>query len=77
MQRITKVFQSGNSQAVRLPKEFRIETTEVFVRKEGNAIIITPRPDTWQGFLADSGPLSKDFSVQGTILPKDCARDPL
>ncbi|WP_216851240.1 antitoxin, partial [Acidisphaera sp. L21] len=37
-----KVFWSGRSQAVRLPKEFRFEGTEVRVRREGKAVILEP-----------------------------------
>lgn len=35
-----KIFWSGRSQAVRLPKEFRFDATEVTIRREGNAIIL-------------------------------------
>jgi antitoxin VapB len=37
-----KLFKSGRSQAVRLPKEFRFEGTEVRVRREGNAVVLEP-----------------------------------
>ncbi len=40
---IAKVFKSGNSQAVRLPKEFRIAATEVEISLRGDEIILTPR----------------------------------
>ena len=45
MPRIAKVFQSGNSQAIRLPKEFRFDVDEVEVSREGDAVILRPRPD--------------------------------
>ena len=35
-----KVFWSGRSQAVRIPKEFRFATDEVSIRREGNAIVL-------------------------------------
>lgn len=38
-----KLFQHGRSQAVRLPKEFRFEGTEVFVRKVGDDVILSAR----------------------------------
>jgi antitoxin VapB len=38
-----KLFRTGGSQAVRLPKEYRFEGTEVFIRKEGKAVIIEPK----------------------------------
>ena len=37
-----KVFMHGGSQAVRLPKEFRFEVSEVDIRKEGDAVILEP-----------------------------------
>ncbi len=76
-QHVTRVFQSGNSQAVRLPREFRLDEEEVFIRKEGNTILITPRPKTWEGFLQGCEPLSDDFSTEGAALPKDTERKPL
>ncbi|MHB8715903.1 MAG: antitoxin, partial [Sulfuricaulis sp.] len=46
MKRTTaKVFTTGRSQAVRLPKNFRFEEEEVYVRKEGNNVILSPRPE--------------------------------
>jgi antitoxin VapB len=37
-----KIFQSGNSQAVRIPKSFRFDTTEVEIYKRGDAVILKP-----------------------------------
>jgi antitoxin VapB len=37
-----KLFKSGRSQAVRLPKEFRFEGTEVRIRREGQAVVLEP-----------------------------------
>jgi antitoxin VapB len=48
-----KVFWSGRSQAVRLPKEFRFDTETVLIRREGNAIILEP-VDTWPEGYAES-----------------------
>ena len=76
-QHITRVFQSGNSQAIRLPREFRLDEGEVFIRKEGNTIVITPRPKTWDGFLQGCESLSEDFSTEGEALPSDTERDSL
>ncbi len=41
---IAKVFQSGNSQAVRLPKEFRLSGTEVEIFRRGDEIVLRERP---------------------------------
>lgn len=45
-----RVFKSGNSQAVRLPKEYRIDSDEVYIRKVGNMIILLPKADIWSNF---------------------------
>lgn len=74
MQKIAKVFKSGNSQAVRLPREFRIDTEQVYIRREGDMIILTPRPSNWDGFLDGCEPLSEDFSTTGAPLPEDIKR---
>jgi antitoxin VapB len=42
-----KVFMSGRSQAVRLPKSYRFDTTEVAIRRVGDSIILTPLAADW------------------------------
>ena len=46
-----KVFMSGNSQAVRLPKEFRLDVDEVEVTREGGRLVLDPRPKSMTAFL--------------------------
>ena len=49
---IAKVFKNGQSQAVRLPKEFRFDTEEVFISKDGDKVILFPKPKmTWAEFF--------------------------
>lgn len=52
MEKIAKVFHSGHSQAVRIPKEFRIEGTEVFIRRRetDGALILKPVPKIPKGY---------------------------
>jgi virulence-associated protein VagC len=42
MESTAKLFRNGRSQAVRLPKEFRLKGTEVKIRKEGEKVILEP-----------------------------------
>lgn len=69
MPQIAKVFQSGNSQAVRLPKDFRFEVDEVEVSREGDAVILRPKPDTsrpWASLRAAvARGVSPDFMATG------------
>jgi antitoxin VapB len=59
MQKTAKVFMNNRSQAVRLPKEFQFNSKEVFIRKEGSDVILSPRAADWSGYLAD-GPVASD-----------------
>ena len=56
-----KVFWSGRSQAVRLPKHFRVAGPEVRIARRGNAIILEPVPESWEWLDAIAGTLDKDF----------------
>ena len=42
-----KLFKNGQSQAVRLPKEFRMSGSEVYIKKQGEAIILLPKEKSW------------------------------
>ena len=65
---IAKVFISGRSQAVRLPKEFRFKGSEVYIKKERGKVILSEKPQkTWaeifRDFRGDPG-----FSVHRELL---------
>jgi antitoxin VapB len=69
MQRRAKVFMNNRSQAVRLPKEFQFRTDEVFIRKEGEDVILSPRPKDWGPYL-ESGPVASiEFMLDVEDLP--------
>jgi len=55
----TKLFMSGPSQAVRIPREFKLEGDEVEIQRRGNTLVIRQRKQTWQP-LTDSLPLFID-----------------
>ena len=59
--RTAKVFWSGRSQAVRLPKEFRLETNEVRIRKQGDALVLEPIAKDWSWLQAVQGSLDEEF----------------
>lgn len=48
-----KVFTTGRSQAVRLPREFRFDVAEVFVRRDPQTgdVVLSRKPSDWQGLL--------------------------
>jgi len=59
--KIAKIFMNGRSQAVRLPKEYRFDTDEVYVTKQGNNIIISPKKTTWDEFFNTESAFDDDF----------------
>jgi antitoxin VapB len=56
-----KIFWSGRSQAVRLPKDFRFPGEEVRIRRHGSAVILEPVPEDWAWLDAIAGKLDDDF----------------
>ncbi|WP_027039446.1 AbrB/MazE/SpoVT family DNA-binding domain-containing protein [Mesorhizobium ciceri] len=56
-----KVFWSGRSQAVRLPKEFRFETDEVSIRRHGQTVILEPLAQDWAWLDQLVGTVDDDF----------------
>jgi antitoxin VapB len=55
-----KIFWSGRSQAVRLPKEFRFSGDEVRVRRHGSAVILEPIPKDWSWLDEIVGQMDED-----------------
>ena len=78
MSATAKLFMHGRSQAVRLPKEFRFEGTEVRVSKVGNKVVLEPMdkqafdPEAWFARLDELG--GRDFLPDG--LPEDPPAEP-
>ena len=70
-----RVFWIGGGQAVRLPKEFRFDTTTVLVRREGNTVILESRSDWPVDYIESFAGVPDDFErpSQGGI-EKDPAR---
>lgn len=64
-----KVFWSGRSQAVRLPKEYRFDEKEVRIRRHGATIVLEPVPTDWAWLDALVGPVDPDFEQAATEQP--------
>ena len=56
-----RVFWTGRSQAVRLPKEFRFETDTVLVRRQGRAVVMEPAHEWPEGYLESFAGITQDF----------------
>jgi len=68
-QRTAKVFMNNRSQAVRLPKEFQFAVAEVFIRKQGDDVILSPRPKDWSALLSSDAAASDEFMKNVEKLP--------
>ena len=73
----TKIFNSGNSQAVRLPKEYRFDTEEVAIQKVGESIILYPKESAFNTFIEGLNSFSDDFLSNGREQHADKERDGL
>ncbi len=58
---IAKIFMNGRSQAVRLPKEYRFDTDEVYISKRGQNIIISEKKPTWDEFFDSKSAFDDNF----------------
>lgn len=56
-----KLFRNGDSQAVRLPKEFRFEGSEVWIKRSGEAVVLLPKSGNLASLLASLDKFSDDF----------------
>lgn len=58
---IAKLFLNGQSQAVRLPKEYRFQGDRVYLKRVGNALLLLPYEAPWQTLLESLDKFSEDF----------------
>lgn len=65
-----KVFWSGRSQAVRLPKAFRFDTDEVRIRRDGSRVVLEPIEGEWDWLDAVTGPVDADFADAASERPQ-------
>ena len=65
----TKIFRSGNSQAVRIPKEFQLEGDEVEIRRRGSSLVLRPMRASWTALTESLDKFSEDFMKDGRNQP--------
>ena len=71
-----KVFQNGRSQAIRLPKEFRVDGDEVYLKRMPEGFLVIAK-DPWEIFREGIAELSIDFMADGRNQPPLQKRDSL
>ncbi|MCB0053384.1 MAG: AbrB/MazE/SpoVT family DNA-binding domain-containing protein [Caldilinea sp.] len=59
-----RLFPNGQSQAVRLPKDFRFEGEWVYIRRAGNAVVLLPQHAPWETLFASLDLFSDDFGAE-------------
>lgn len=72
-----KVFWSGRSQAIRLPKDFRFDTQTVHIRRHGSTVILEPIAENWAWLDAIHGKLDEDFMSAANEQPEEQKRPTL
>lgn len=60
-----KIFRNGQSQAIRLPKEFRVTGSQILIKKQGKFIILIPLEENpWETFFDNLHAFSNDFMLE-------------
>lgn len=72
-----KIFWSGRSQAIRLPKQFRFVGDEVRIRRHGSALILEPIAKDWSWLDAIAAKLDEDFVAATEEQPEQQERPAL
>jgi antitoxin VapB len=70
-----KLFKNGESQAVRLPKEFRFEGSEVLIKRVGNAVMLLPLTRSWDSLVESLSKFPADFMEQRNQPAESDSRD--
>ena len=61
---IAKIFQTGRSQAVRLPKEYRFNSKEVVIKRVGDGVLLMPIENPWQMLEAALDSFETGFKIE-------------
>jgi antitoxin VapB len=71
-----KLFKNGNSQAVRLPREFKFQGDEIYVKRIGKLVVLIPEEDPWGSLVQSLDGFSDDF-LEERKQPQMEDREPL
>jgi antitoxin VapB len=64
MRKTAKIFMNGRSQAIRLPADFRFLGREVFIEKQGEKVVLRPKPIGWDDFFSCPSKVPADFLAE-------------
>jgi len=74
---LAKVFENGRSQAVRIPKEYRVDGDEVIINKVGKVLLIAPKNVGWDLFFDALDDFSEDYMAAGRVSEETEERETL
>ena len=67
-----KIFKNGSSQAVRLPKEYRLQGKTVVIYRLGQGLVLQPTKETWRDvYNAMKGLSKEDFAIMSKAASED------
>jgi antitoxin VapB len=69
-------IRNGTNQAVRLPRAFELDADDVIIRRDGDSLVLTPKPRTWDDYFAQGSRLDPDFPDPREAHPPE-EREPL
>ena len=64
MQQTAKIFTNGRSQAVRLPKAFRFDADEVYIRRVGDDVVLSTKKPVWRDFFQEVSAFDDNFLAE-------------
>jgi antitoxin VapB len=70
-----KIFRSGNSQAVRIPKEFQLAGKEVEIERQGDVLLLRPRKKSWDTLTNSLTKFTQDYMKRARLQPRLQKRD--
>ena len=68
--RTARIFRSGNSQAVRIPKEFQLEGREVQIERRGDVLVLRPKRQSWDALAESLAKFTKDYMSKARRQPR-------
>jgi len=72
-----KLFKNGQSQAVRLPKKYRMAGDEVYIKKQGDTIVLLPKEKSWAPLIDSLKHFEKDFRIERNQPGENQKREPM
>ena len=70
-----RIFTNGRSQAVRLPKEFRFSSDEVYINKVQGIVMLIPKDDPWRPLINSLEHFTEDFLEEREQIPPQKRED--